>query len=119
MIPRKFRFLDCVGVVEEKMLIIYDTFKLPCDLYAAVSYPWIGVRCTNITPAIRPPWEVQGSGIEGDPISVALLSIICQYAIGKGIKLLWIDRLCIDQVGKYDKLWQLRRMSEIYKQCRV
>ena len=102
-----------------RRLAIHDTFILPTQLYAAVSYPWIGVSCDDIKPigtAIRPLWK--GNGLEGDPISVSLLCSVCRIALSEKIEFLWIDRLCIDQVGEYDNeyMWSEGRNVKVLPQ---
>ncbi|KAI0685068.1 hypothetical protein C8T65DRAFT_722259 [Cerioporus squamosus] len=103
--PGEIRFIDCEQVTEHNTLRIYEIGSLfpPKDHpYATVSYVWYGY----------PDPSPQG-------ISTALLSYVCAAALHEGVRLLWLDRLCIMQTNWDDKAWQIQQMYHVYKRAAV
>ncbi|KAJ7310165.1 hypothetical protein DFH08DRAFT_675019, partial [Mycena albidolilacea] len=59
---------------------------------------------------------------DGGQISLKVLEYACRWASNSGSSYLWLDRLCILQTSKQDKVWQISRMYDIYdgsEQCVV
>ncbi|KAK7676655.1 hypothetical protein QCA50_020399 [Cerrena zonata] len=114
--PRTFRLLDCKKYVEKEMLVIHEYRNIPSIPYATVSYPWVGVACRFDID--NPTFRVkQDGGRDGDPISINVLGSACLLALREGLQFLWLDRLCISQLDREDKPWQIHRMCKVFKQC--
>ncbi|KAK7685768.1 hypothetical protein QCA50_011114 [Cerrena zonata] len=115
--PRRFRLLDCERYMIANVLTIRETDSIPKHPYVTLSYPWVGV------PLLEEKEETfrvrRGEGGEGDPISIQLLKLVCRLAIMHNAPFLWVDRLCISQLDANDKPWQIHRMCEVYKRCRM
>lgn len=84
--------------------------------YAAVSYVWRGNGPSPDFPGTV--FSVRGAE-EADPIGVVVLREACVASLARGATHVWLDRLCIMQTNKQDKKWQIQRMYEMYRSCRV
>ncbi|KAK5654569.1 hypothetical protein OQA88_7198 [Cercophora sp. LCS_1] len=91
-------------------LRILEFVSFPRVQYATISYVWRG-NC----PAKDQADEFSVAGAEdADPISVHVLLDACKAALACGAPYLWLDRLCIMQICKQDKQWQIREMYRVY-----
>lgn len=87
--------------------------RFPKGRYATVSYPWIGVSCTNWAvpkSTFRIPKPANGRH-EGDPILIEIVTLPCVLALGNEAEFLWVDRLCISQTDTRDKPWHIHQMA--------
>jgi Heterokaryon incompatibility protein (HET) len=113
----RFRFLDCRAFVDEGVIRILDFEALPVQPYATISYVWSGLKGNSGT-STEVLISVQGAGT-ADPIGSDVLKSACVASIQLQCKLLWLDRLCVMQETPEDKRWQIIRMYDIYKGCKV
>ncbi|KAJ7231887.1 hypothetical protein B0H12DRAFT_1077016 [Mycena haematopus] len=111
------------GFVEEHRLVIYESEDLPDLSYTTISYTWRGNDTNADDPSSPSYWkdvlgvfQVKG-GEDGDPISLDVLLHVCTLSLRHTSRFLWLDRLCIMQTSKPDKMWQIRKMNGIYKSC--
>ncbi|RYP35401.1 hypothetical protein DL767_003808 [Monosporascus sp. MG133] len=119
--PGKYRLISCVDFIQEERLIILEFTDFPEVPYAALSYVWQGN-----TPKMDldgqvfnvPVPDAEGASA-GDPIGLEVLREACVASRACGTTHLWIDRLCIMQKSTDDKRWQISRMYEIYRQCKI
>ncbi|KAF7977597.1 hypothetical protein HWV62_3200 [Athelia sp. TMB] len=116
-----FRLIDCVRYTRDLVLCIeeYEHVSGLGFEYSAISYVWRG----NLAEQPVPPnnlgeFSVKGAE-DGDPISLDVLHHACTASIIEGADRLWLDRLCIIQASRDDKSWQIARMYDIYKICKV
>ncbi|KAI0715941.1 hypothetical protein C8T65DRAFT_694576 [Cerioporus squamosus] len=119
--PGEIRFIDCEQVTEHNTLRIYEIGSLfpPKDHpYATVSYVWYGYPDPSPPSTPRPTFNARGSE-RAEGISTALLSYVCAAALHEGVRLLWLDRLCIMQTNWDDKAWQIQQMYHVYKRAAV
>ena len=119
--PGEIRFIDCEQVHEHNTLRIYETGSLfpPKDHpYATVSYVWYGYPDPSPPPTPRPTFNARGAE-KAEGISTALLSYVCAAALHEGVRLLWLDRVCLMQNNKDDKSWQIQQMYAVYKRAAV
>ncbi|KAL7905427.1 hypothetical protein GGI35DRAFT_137928 [Trichoderma velutinum] len=119
--PCRYRLLDCNDFVHAQKLTIYEYTETPQFPFAAVSYVWRG----NVPDAdfdgraFNVPIP-QAEGAEpGDPIGIEVLHEACMASMACGASHLWLDRLCIMQMSKEDKKWQILHMFEIYQRFHV
>lgn len=117
----RFRLIDCVRYTRDQVLCI-EEYEHVSGLelqYSAISYVWKG----NIAEQTGPPnnlGEFSMKGAEdGDPISLDVLHHVCAASIIEGADRVWLDRLCRIQASRDDKAWQIARMYDIYKLCKV
>lgn len=137
--PRRYRFVDCQAFIEQQMLRIVEFEWMPVISYSAISYVWKGnpPRPGNPSSQGRGSFSVRGAE-DGDPISIDVLHYACLSSTVRkteedahylGLPYLrkpdlhtetyiWLDRLCIMQTSKDDKTWQIRRMFELYRDCK-
>ncbi|KAK7047283.1 hypothetical protein VNI00_006514 [Paramarasmius palmivorus] len=115
--PCRFRLIDCAQLVHEEILQVIE-YPDPQDIaYAAISYIWRGViGPPALSFATNGTFAVKGAE-DGDPVSIDVLLHACKAALLKDIPLLWLDRLCIIQTSRDDKVWQIQRMYRIYAEC--
>ncbi|KDQ09995.1 hypothetical protein BOTBODRAFT_96342, partial [Botryobasidium botryosum FD-172 SS1] len=118
--PCTFRLLDCRRYIDDQTVVIYETSSIPQIPYSAVSYPWVGNPCHYFAPADGSTFKVmQDVGRLGDPISTELLRLACVLSVQEGANFLWLDRLCIRQMDRADKAWQISRMCDVYRLCQL
>lgn len=127
--PCTHRLLDMRSFIESRRLDIYEyPSSLTCDFYTAVSYVWKGNKMINDHDPSSPCYWTEELGTfnvkgaeNGDPISLDVLYHVCHAALSRSYSgtHLWLDRLCILQASEEDKAWQIRRMHDIYKHCRL
>ncbi|KAK7439061.1 hypothetical protein VKT23_017767 [Stygiomarasmius scandens] len=121
----RYRFIDCIKLVHEDTLHLWETLELPRDQYASISHVW-----KSLPPELDDKFSLRGVFLvdcedrnDGGPISIDVLRYTCLVCLQAGIHLLWLDRLCILQTatveGKRDKRWQIMKMYDIYKYCGV
>ncbi|KAJ6527721.1 hypothetical protein B0H19DRAFT_1243209 [Mycena capillaripes] len=123
--PGRFRLFDvsafldggdfCIveyAVPIEPQTDILEIFGQIVPLYAAISYPWRDLQ----EDTVQPSFSVAGAE-HADPISISVLTTACAAVRAYGYSMLWLDRLCILQSNKQDKVWQIQRMHRIYKSC--
>ncbi|KAK7462667.1 hypothetical protein VKT23_007254 [Stygiomarasmius scandens] len=114
----RFRLIDCSRYIREKTLSVHEFSDFPVvSSYSAISYVWQG-NAVDETTNIGPRFCVAGAE-DGDPIGVDVLSHACTAALREGAEYVWLDRLCIIQTCKEDKRWQIERMFDIYKRCKL
>ncbi|KAF9260448.1 hypothetical protein L218DRAFT_907138 [Marasmius fiardii PR-910] len=132
--PQRFRFFDRQKFIEDKVLSIVESAHLPEDDYIAISHLWRG------NPVASENWNesigtfnviVPPDADEGDPISLTVLKHVCTAALLEEIngsvtplgfefhasRYIWLDRLCIVQTDRLDKIWQIGRMFDIYQKA--
>ena len=114
-LPGHFRLIDCNAFLDFHLLRVFQYAEfLPKELsYAAISYPW---RDLQLSEGTRPPlgcFGVHGAE-DADPITVGVLRTACVAARKFGASLLWLDRLCMIQSNKSDKIWQITHMFTMY-----
>ncbi|KAI3616926.1 HET-domain-containing protein [Moniliophthora roreri] len=116
-LPCRFRLIDCAKLVHEETLQVIeypDTQGIP---YAVISYIWRGAIGPTAASFVKyGTFAVKGAE-DGDPVSVDVLLHVCKAALLKNIPLLWLDRLCIIQTSRDDKVWQIQQMYRIYAEC--
>ncbi|KAL6304092.1 hypothetical protein BKA93DRAFT_750023 [Sparassis latifolia] len=116
--PRRFRLIDCVQLTQNKLLRIVE-FPDYCSVrYAAISYVWRGNAIDPTYTSRVTTFGVVGAE-DADPISVDVLNHTCITALHNHADYLWLDRLCIMQTSRDDKVWQIEHMYEYYKSCGV
>lgn len=109
----RFRFLDCESLAKHDVYRILEFTHLPTRKYAAVSYPWRGMKsCAE--PTWSKCFNVFGAA-EADAISVRVLRSACLASLHLNSGLLWLDQLCILQADRSDKNWQVKNMHELYR----
>lgn len=118
LVPERFRFIVCSDFLDQQRLSVVEYEALPQGQYAAVSYPWNGLKSSD------PPNSFFRLPLEGheqlsDPISLAVLRTACLAARQSDADLLWIDQICIMQTSAQDKDWQISRMFDLYDSCKV
>ncbi|KAH9856727.1 hypothetical protein C2E23DRAFT_882044 [Lenzites betulinus] len=114
---RRIRLVDCQSIVAHSVLRVVEYAQIPTIAYAAVSYPWRGVS-TNPTDIADSAFSVRGAEL-ADPVGVDALRSACAAALNMSCAYLWLDRLCIMQTNSIDKKWQISKMYEVYRSCRV
>lgn len=125
----RFRFINCDAFIDKRLLEIYEITELPDEgpdtLYSTVSYVWFGLTATadalRRDGSFRVYCGTHSDGMEredGGPISMKVLEYACMQSTGSGVTYLWLDRLCIMQTSRRDKLWQIGRMYNVYEGCR-
>lgn len=121
--PCRYRLMDCGAFRHKTQLALFEYTDFPTVPYTAISYTWRGNEINTTDPSNPNYWkddlgsfQVKGSE-DGDPISLDVLLHACTLSLQKSIRFLWLDRLCIMQTSKPDKIWQIRRMYDIYKSC--
>ncbi|CAL1710479.1 unnamed protein product [Somion occarium] len=118
----RYRFIDCNSFVRHGVLELWEVPQLPIDQYIAISHIW-----KSKEPR---PHDLTTNGVflveceernDGGPISIDVLRYSSSAALQMGIRLLWLDRLCILQTpttaGQRDKRWQILHMYDVYKGC--
>ncbi|KAI0822942.1 hypothetical protein BC628DRAFT_626528 [Trametes gibbosa] len=113
----RIRLVDCQSIVAHSVLRVVEFAQFPTIAYAAVSYPWRGVS-TNPIDIVKSAFSVRGAEL-ADPVGVDALRSACAAALNMSCAYLWLDRLCIMQTNRTDKKWQIGRMYEVYRSCRV
>lgn len=111
--------MSCSDFVDAEHLTIIEYEEFPACAYAAISYVWkgnkpgdaFGKRVFNV--------PVPNDADPGDPIGIDVLHDACTAAVARGATHLWLDRICIMQMSKTDKQWQIQKMYEIYQRCHV
>ncbi|KAI0765278.1 hypothetical protein C8Q74DRAFT_1371105 [Fomes fomentarius] len=93
-----------------------DLSSHPLPPFAAISYPWRDLQLPK--GRLAPSFSVSGA-LHADPISISVLRTACIGARAYGCALLWLDRLCIMQSSKVDKIWQIQRMFYLYRCCTI
>jgi len=128
-IPCHFRLFDAISFLQSDifnvveyppLLTIQDQYtdlsQLPLPPFAAISYPWRDLQLPKGHTV--PSFRVAGA-LHADPISIDVLRTACIAATEYGCTHLWLDRLCILQASKQDKVWQIQRMYHVYERCTV
>ncbi|KAF9255717.1 hypothetical protein L218DRAFT_912087 [Marasmius fiardii PR-910] len=135
--PCRYRFIDGEAFLKEQKLNLYefgestgslsksgDSPHPPHVSYAAISYTWHGNAINTDDPSsplywkdIKGTFQVKGAE-DGDPISLDVLEHVCTTT-ERSSRYLWLDRLCIMQTSKPDKIWQITRMYMIYAHCKM
>ncbi|KAL7958583.1 hypothetical protein V8C34DRAFT_282685 [Trichoderma compactum] len=111
--PERYRLIDCSKVIHDRSLRIVEFTDFPQVSYAALSYVWRG----NF-PIEGPKLETLEFSVLGaedaDPLGLDVLFDACTAAVACGASFIWLDRLCIMQTSKRDKMWQIQEMYRIY-----
>ena len=113
--PFQYRFIDCNALVSDSVLQLVAFDDLPTGHYSAVSYIWKGL------PPLKQhdDWiKAQGAEEIGN-ISLHVVRSACQLSLKYAARYLWLDCVCILQVDREDKAWQIRQMKPIYQGCEV
>ncbi|KAI1466118.1 uncharacterized protein F4812DRAFT_97671 [Daldinia caldariorum] len=117
--PCRYRLLSCNDFIEHKQVTVLEFDDFPQVPYTALSYVWKGntldADCAD--PVFNVP--VPEGQEPGDDIGVEVLRETCVASTARGINHLWIDRLCVMQMSKEDKKWQIPRMHDIYRRCQI
>ncbi|KAF7983164.1 hypothetical protein HWV62_23392 [Athelia sp. TMB] len=118
--PCRYRLVDCGQFVNHQSLRIFEFTDISTIKYGAISYVWRGVPPDPRDDSMDSlgTFSVQGAE-DGDPISIAVLLEVCKAALQESVPYLWLDRLCIIQTNKEDRVWQIQRMHGLYKGCEV
>lgn len=112
--PERYRLLDCTAAVSGRTLRILEFADFPRVEYAALSYVWQGNCPVNDDSRLsRQEFSVLGAE-DADPIGVDVLFDACAASLACGASYLWLDRLCIMQMSKRDRRWQVREMYRVY-----
>ncbi|OAX42773.1 hypothetical protein K503DRAFT_779708 [Rhizopogon vinicolor AM-OR11-026] len=114
--PQRYRRIDCDRFIQDEMLYIDEFADFPPVQYAAMSYVWKGNPFEPCEVKSHHRFSVAGA-LDGDPISIHVLSQACLAAVKHEARYIWLDRLCIMQTNREDKNWQIRQMSAMYKRC--
>jgi hypothetical protein len=78
-----------------------------CPKYIALSYSWGEHGSTR--PVL----------LDGRIIQVTTsLEVALQELIARGVTIVWVDALCIDQGNDYEKVYQLRHMGTIFSKAK-
>ena len=64
--------------------------------------PQSALGVLHVAAAPRPTFNARGAE-KAEGISTALLSYVCAAALHEGVRLLWLDRVCLMQNNKDDK----------------
>ncbi|KAI1808938.1 hypothetical protein F4811DRAFT_6684 [Daldinia bambusicola] len=117
--PCRYRLLSCDDFIEHKQVTILEFDDFPQVPYTALSYVWKGnIPDANFAdPVFNVP--VPEGQEPGDDIGVEVLRETCVASTARGIKHLWLDRLCVMQMSREDKKWQISRMYDIYRHCQI
>ena len=116
--PQRFRFIVCSDFLDQQRLSVVEHEALPQGQYAAISYPWNGLKSSE-PPNTFFQLPLEGDEQLSDPISLAVLRTACLAARQSDADLLWIDQICIMQTSAQDKDWQISRMFDLYDRCKV
>lgn len=111
--PERYRLINCSKVIQDRSLQIIEFTDFPRICYAALSYVWQGNFPVDDPKLETSEFSVLGAE-EADPLGLDVLFDVCTAAIACGASFIWLDRLCIMQLSKKDKLWQIREMYRIY-----
>jgi hypothetical protein len=77
-----------------------------CPEYVALSYSWGNHGSTR--PIL----------LDGHITHVTIsLEMALQELITRGVRVVWVDAVCIDQSNKYEKVYQLRQMGTIFSKA--
>jgi hypothetical protein len=117
--PKRFRFVECLGLPTQNRLDIYEGDSIDGISYAAISYVWAGKPhvCTDVTKCLGSFHVVGATDSGGDPIYIDILQTAALAALQLNCGFLWIDQVCIMQADPEDRRWQVMGMYEIYKNC--
>ncbi|KAL7905432.1 hypothetical protein GGI35DRAFT_138015 [Trichoderma velutinum] len=111
--PERYRLIDCSKIIHDRTLRIVEFTDFPRVSYAALSYVWRGKF-----PIGGPKLDILEFSVLGaedaDPLGLDVLVDACTAALACGASFIWLDRLCIMQTSKKDKMWQIREMYRIY-----
>lgn len=121
--PERYRFIDCKHFAQDGILALWEMEHLPVGRYIAISHVW-----KSLPPEEDDILTKKGSFLaecedrnDGGPMSIDVLHWTALAALQIGIRLLWLDRLCILQTpteaGRLDKPWQIKKMYRVYKDC--
>ena len=100
--PKRLRFIDCMAFVEDGVLAVWEMRQLPVEQYVAISHVW-----RSLPPEKDAMLFTQNTFLvdcedrnDGGPISMAVIYWTSLATLQKGIRWLWLDRLCILREGK-------------------
>ena len=132
----KYRFLDISQFLQSNQfhLLAFDettdasgqpvfgSIPRAAQPYAALSYPWRDLKTLTSSPP--PGFQTTGLNPKEEPLtSIDVLTAVCTAAHNAGCKYLWMDKLCFrqdyDQEGIDDRAWQMKRMYNVYANCKV
>ncbi|KAK5996371.1 hypothetical protein PT974_01705 [Cladobotryum mycophilum] len=111
--PERHRLLDCAKVVHDQTLRVLEFDGFPSVQYASLSYMWRGNQSTNNSTFNTGEFSVLGAE-DADLLSLEVVFDACVASLACGASYLWLDRVCITQNNKKDKVWQVREMYRIY-----
>ncbi|KAI9639990.1 hypothetical protein NHQ30_011549 [Ciborinia camelliae] len=116
--PAHYRLIDCHQFIRHQRLCIYEyTGSITNVSYAAISYVWRGNELDPNQLDLG-AFAVRGAE-DGDQIGIDTIGHACTASVREGALYIWLDRLCIMQMSKADKVWQIARMYDIYLHCKV
>ncbi|KAK7691544.1 hypothetical protein QCA50_004943 [Cerrena zonata] len=121
--PERYRFIDCRSFARDNVLRLWEMEDLPTERYVAISHVW-----KSLPPEENDTFIARGTFLvecedrnDGGPISIDVLYWTALATLRMGVRLLWLDRLCILQTpteaGNRDKAWQIKKMYGVYKCC--
>lgn len=117
--PLRFRFILVSDFLSHALLTVTSHPTLPSSPYAAVSYPWTGLKPHPTDESAFFRVALNHPAVPSTPLSLATIRTACLAARHHGADLLWIDQVCILQTSGEDKAWQVRRMFSLYQRCAV
>ncbi|KAG5649375.1 hypothetical protein H0H81_004239 [Sphagnurus paluster] len=120
--PRRFRLVDCEELAHKKVLRIHEFIDVPPNFstsYTAISYVWRGNPPIHAPSQDDPGTFIVKGAEDGDPISINALQHACLASLQHELSYIWLDRLCIQQTSKDDKVWQIEHMFDIYRSCKL
>jgi hypothetical protein len=112
----EFRLISLSSTSDESfpLHVSFERFKnANCPEYETVSYTWGGEDedSTACHPVyVGPFWVVLFQ-------TKNCLDMLRFLRPSKGIRMMWVDALCINQKNQTERTQQVSKMSEIYKQC--
>lgn len=116
--PCRYRLIDCERLTAHGRLHIVEFSAFPTVAYSAISYVWRGNPFDSTKDEDFGNFGVKGAE-DGDPIGINVLRHVCVASLLQNAKYVWLDRLCIMQTSREDKGWQISRMFQIYKSCKL
>lgn len=113
----RFRFISCSALAENVVRVVECESLAQLD-YSAISYIWRGNGIPDESFHLKVfTTSIPEDEEPGDPISIDILQLTCLAALANNSSYIWLDRLCILQTSRDDKIWQIQHMQDIYKFC--
>lgn len=110
---------------ENPLCLLYEEASIPCfkvvrnrnleRQFVAISWTWQPSRHENGHSGTYSAEHSNSRGIERLEIRDCVLARVTKYLLHKGLKLFWIDQVCIDQKDAKVKTKAMNSMDLIYK----